>query len=133
MTAATWSAVGKVSLDDCDWLTWSFGWTGDLPPLVPASASFARPAITSFAFMLDWVPDPVCQITSGNWSSWSPLATSAAARSMASASSPSSPCARFTRAAACFTTASARTMPTGIRSCEPKGKFSIDRCVCAPQ
>jgi hypothetical protein len=27
------------------------------------------PAITSLAFMFDWVPLPVCQIASGNWSS----------------------------------------------------------------
>ena len=31
--------------------------------------------MTSFAFMLDCVPDPVCQMTSGNWLSRSPRAT----------------------------------------------------------
>ena len=30
--AATCIAVGKLSLDDWPWLTWSLGWTGDLPP-----------------------------------------------------------------------------------------------------
>ena len=45
----------------------------------------ARPAITSLAFMLDWVPEPVCQMTSGNWSSCMPLATSPAACWIASA------------------------------------------------
>ena len=33
----------------------------------------------------------------------------------------------FTRAAACFTIASAWTMPRGIRSCGPNGKFAIER------
>ena len=33
---------------------------------VPVRISLARPAITSLAFMLDWVPEPVCQMTSGN-------------------------------------------------------------------
>ena len=31
----------------------------------PPSISIARLAITSLAFMLDWVPEPVCQTTSG--------------------------------------------------------------------
>ena len=35
--------------------------------------------------MFDWVPEPVCQMTSGNWSSWSPFATSPAACWIASA------------------------------------------------
>src|SRR3546814_19125293 len=63
---ATCSAVGKLSFDDWPMLTWSLGWTGDLPPRVPASFSFAIPAITSFAFMFDWVPLPVCQIAGGD-------------------------------------------------------------------
>ena len=29
-------AVGKVSFDDCDMLTWSLGWTGALDPISPA-------------------------------------------------------------------------------------------------
>ena len=29
-------AVGKVSFDDCDMLTWSFGWIGSLEPIDPA-------------------------------------------------------------------------------------------------
>ena len=67
--AATCIAVGKLSLDDWPLLTWSLGWTGALPPRLPVRISLARPAITSLAFMLDWVPEPVCQMTSGNWSS----------------------------------------------------------------
>ena len=109
--AATCIAVGKLSLDDWPWLTWSLGWTGDLPPRLPVRISLARPAITSLAFMLDWVPEPVCQMTSGNWSSCSPAATSPAACWIASASSASSPPSRaLTRAAACLTKPSAWTI-----------------------
>ena len=77
--AAMCIAVGKLSLDDWLLLTWSLGWTGSLPPRLPVRISLARPAITSLAFMFDWVPDPVCQMTSGNWLSRSPRATSPAA------------------------------------------------------
>ncbi len=58
-------AVGKVSLEDCERLTWSLGCTGDFEPSSPPSISIARLAITSLAFMLVWVPEPVCQTTSG--------------------------------------------------------------------
>ena len=51
--AASWMADGNTSLDDCDALTWSLGWTGS------PSFSVARVAITSLAFMFDEVPDPV--------------------------------------------------------------------------
>src|SRR3712207_8774627 len=44
--AATWMADGKTSLDDCEALTWSFGWTE-----VPV-ASVASVAMTSLVFML---------------------------------------------------------------------------------
>ncbi len=54
-----------------------------MPPRLPASISLARLAITSLAFMLVWVPEPVCQTTSGNSSSSLPAATSAAAAAMA--------------------------------------------------
>jgi hypothetical protein len=102
--AAMCIAVGKLSFDDWPLLTWSLGWTGSLPPRLPVRISLARPAITSLAFMFDWVPDPVCQMTSGNWPSRSPRATSPAACWIASAISASSPPSRaFTRAAACFT------------------------------
>ena len=36
--------------------------------------------MTSLTFMLVWVPDPVCQTTSGKWSSSPPEATSAGRR-----------------------------------------------------
>jgi hypothetical protein len=51
--AARCTAVGKVSLLDCEAFTSSFGCTGR-PSRRPA-----RWAITSLAFMLDDVPDPV--------------------------------------------------------------------------
>ena len=64
-TAATCMAVGKTSLDDWPMLTWSLGWTLRPMPRSPPSSSLARLAITSFTFMLVWVPLPVCQTTSG--------------------------------------------------------------------
>src|SRR3546814_3568539 len=82
--------VGKLSFDDWPMFTWSLGWTGCLPPLVPERISLARPAITSLAFMLVWVPEPVCQTTSGKWSISLPSATSCAAWQIASASLASS-------------------------------------------
>ncbi len=61
-------AAGKESFDDCDMLTWSFGCTGALLPSgVPASWQL-RFEITSFTFMLNWVPLPVIQTCSGNMS-----------------------------------------------------------------
>ena len=61
-------------------LTWSFGCTGFFEPISPPSISIARFEITSLAFMFDWVPEPVCQTTSGKWSSSLPAATSAGRR-----------------------------------------------------
>ena len=63
-TTARWMADGNTSLDDCDALTWSFGWTGE------PSRSVASEAITSFMFMFDDVPEPVWNTSIGNWSSW---------------------------------------------------------------
>ena len=87
-------AVGKVSLLDWPRLTWSLGCTGDFEPISPPAISMARFAMTSLAFMFDCVPEPVCQTTSGKWSSRSPAITSSAARctsrEISSSSSPSS-------------------------------------------
>src|SRR4051812_49210491 len=83
--AATCIAVGNASFEDWPRLTWSFGWTSDFSPSLPPSAWLARFAITSLAFMLDCVPDPVCQTTSGNSPSCRPATTSAAAPATASA------------------------------------------------
>ncbi len=54
-------AVGKVSLDDCPMFTSSFGCTGDLLPITPPRSWMDRFESTSFTFMFDWVPEPVCQ------------------------------------------------------------------------
>ena len=89
-TTATCTAVGKVSLLDWLRLTWSFGCTGDLLPELTPRISIARLAMTSLAFMLLCVPDPVWNTTSGKWSSSSPRATSSAACTTARATSASS-------------------------------------------
>ena len=61
-------AEGNESLEDCDMLTWSLGWTGVLLPSgVPASWQ-QRLEITSFTFMLNCVPLPVIQTCRGNMS-----------------------------------------------------------------
>ena len=126
-------APGNTSFEDCDMLTWSLGWTGFLEPRSPPSISMARFEMTSLAFMLDWVPEPVCQTTSGKWSSRSPSMTSWAAARMASARSLSSlPRASFTVAEACLTMPRARMMERGMRS-SPILKFWSERWVCAPQ
>ena len=83
--AAMCIAVGKVSFDDWLILTWSFGWTGFFDPSSPPSISIARLEITSLAFMLVCVPEPVCQTTSGKLSSSLPSITSCAAAAIASA------------------------------------------------
>ncbi len=133
IATATCIAVGNVSFDDWLMLTWSFGWTGFLEPISPPSISMARFEITSLAFMFDWVPDPVCQTTSGKWSSHRPSTTSAAALTIAPPSSGSRrPCSMLVSAAACLIAPSARTMATGCFS-HPIGKFMIERWVCAPQ
>ncbi len=51
--AAMCIAVGKVSLDDWARLTWSFGCTGVLEPMMPPAISIPRFAITSFVFIFD--------------------------------------------------------------------------------
>ena len=58
--AATWIEVGNVSLLDWLALTWSLGWTSR------PSARVARVAITSLAFMLLDVPEPVWKTSIGN-------------------------------------------------------------------
>ena len=58
-------AVGKVSLLLCPMFTSSLGATGCWLPSVPPSNWMARLDSTSLTFMLDWVPDPVCQTYSG--------------------------------------------------------------------
>ena len=89
--------------------------------------------MTSLAFMFDWVPEPVCQTTSGNSSSYLPCTTSAAAAAIASAiRGSSSPRSLLTSAAACLTSPSARISGAGMRS-PPMRKFCSERWVWAPQ
>ena len=83
--------------------------------------------------MLDWVPEPVCHTTSGNWSSRRPSSTSSQAAAIASrCSAVMAPSSALACAAAFLRTANARTMPRGMVSV-PIGKFSWLRWVCAPQ
>ena len=78
-TAAMCIAVGKVSFEDWDMLMSSFGWQSFSTPAM----ALARFAMTSLVFMLDWVPEPVCQTTSGKLSFSSPAMTSSQAFVMA--------------------------------------------------
>ena len=78
ITAAMCMAVGKVSLEDWDMFTWSLGCSSFSPAI-----SLPRLAMTSLAFMLDWVPEPVCHTTSGKWSLSLPAMTSSQAAEMA--------------------------------------------------
>ena len=58
--AATWMAVGKTSLVLWPRLTWSLAWIGFSGlKRSPPESSIARLAITSLAFMLLEVPEPV--------------------------------------------------------------------------
>src|SRR3982751_3484985 len=75
VAAATWMAVGKVSLEDWPRLTWSVGWA---PPCLMYCGSLEWPmglwaltavrfAITSLTFMLVEVPLPVWKVSMGKW------------------------------------------------------------------
>ncbi len=83
--AAIRIADGITSLLDWQRFTWSFGWTGELPPRGWPSSSFARLASTSLTFMFVEVPEPVWKTSRTNWSSNFPSSTSRAAREIASA------------------------------------------------
>jgi hypothetical protein len=125
-------AVGNTSLDDWLRFTSSFGCTSRPSPRAPPSNSLARLASTSFRFMFVWVPDPVCQTTSGNSALCRPAITSSAAATMVCAVRVSSPASGwFTTAQARLTCASARINSTGM--CSPEmAKCASERWVCAP-
>ena len=76
-TAATWIALGNVSLEDWLALTTSFGWHS-------SPARTVSDEITSLTFMLVLVPEPVWNTSIGNWSSCCPSTISAAAATIAS-------------------------------------------------
>ena len=122
------SPSDSMSFDDWLMLTWSLGWTGFFEPSSPPSISIARLAITSLAFMLDCVPEPVCQTTSGKWSSSLPSITSCAARDdrarRPAGRAGRGPCSL--RPAARLMMPSARTIGIGM-PCPPIRKFSSER------
>ena len=122
-SAAQCTADGNTSFEDCPMLTWSLACTSS-----PASV-----AITSFAFMLELVPEPVWKTSIGNWSSNSPAATRSAAAAIRSASSASSsPRSAFTRAAAALMRPSQWATGSGIGSPDT-GKLSTALSVSPPQ
>ena len=127
---ARWMAVGNTSLDDCEALTWSLGWTAPFSP----SFSLASVARTSLMFMFDDVPEPVWKTSIGNSTSHSPSATSSAAAAMASAivwsTSGTSSSPAFTLAASPLIMASARMRRRSMVRPEI-GKFSTARLVWA--
>ena len=77
-SAARWMAVGITSLDDWQMFTWSLGWTSR-EPRSPPRISVARFAMTSLAFVLVDVPEPVWKMSMTKWLSSPPSATSCAA------------------------------------------------------
>ncbi|MNS91570.1 hypothetical protein D3C86_1979030 [compost metagenome] len=90
-------------------------------------------AITSFAFMLVCVPEPVCQTVSGKCASNAPLRTSAAAATMADAISASSaPHCWLATAAAILCRPKAWIRQSGKRSL-PMPNTASARWVWAPQ
>ena len=95
----------------------------------------ARLEITSFAFMLLWVPEPVWKTTRGKWSSSLPAITSSAACTIRSATScGNSPSSALACAAPFFRMPSARM--TGLphtKVSRPMGKLWMERSVWAPQ
>ena len=131
-TAEMCIAVGNVSFEDWLMLMSSFGWQSFLPAI-----SLARFAMTSLAFMLDWVPEPVCQTTRGKWSISFPSATSRAALPITASFSSvifSGFKAWLARAAASFRIPNARTISSGMVSMPtPILKFSWLRSVWAAQ
>ena len=120
-------ALGITSLLLCPMLTWSLGCT------LRASFCVAKVAITSLAFMLVLVPEPVWKMSNGKCASWSPRATSSAASWIAEAMSASrSPRSWLTAAAAPLINPNARKNVRG-KGKPLMGKFSTALCVWAPQ
>ena len=93
----------------------------------------ARLAMTSLAFMLVWVPLPVCHTRRGKWSSSPPAVTSAAAWEISSASFGSSrPSSALVSAEASLRIPMARIIDRGMTS-SPMEKCTSERAVWAPQ
>ena len=120
-----WIALGNTSLLDCEAFTWSLGCT------VSPSSWPASEAITSLAFMLLEVPEPVWNTSIGNSPSCSPAATASAACAIAAArSSVITPRLALACAAAPLIRPSAAISAGSIGTPEI-GKFSTARWVCA--
>lgn len=123
--AAMWMEDGKTSLEDCEALTWSLGWTSR------PRRSVARVATTSLVFMFEEVPEPVWKTSTGKCASQRPSATSSAASWTARAMSGSRTfSSALTLAAAALMRARA-SMWARSRRCPETGKFSTARCVWA--
>ncbi len=127
-------AVGNVSFEDWDILTSSFGANVFSPsPTILPSIWWALLEITSFIFMFVWVPEPVCQITKGNWLSWSPLIISSQTLLISSFFDlVKTPKSKFVKAAAFFRIAKAWIISIGIEPGLPILKLFIDRWVWGP-
>ena len=65
---AIWIAAGKTSFVDWEQLTWSLVCIGLWLPYGLFKRFEAILQITSLTFILVWVPLPVCQTFTGNWS-----------------------------------------------------------------
>ena len=127
-------AVGKVSFDDWDLFTSSFGWIFfDLSVKLPPIFTWHLFAITSLTFIFDCVPDPVCQTDRGKWSISLPSNISPQTEVIIFIFSLlKTPSSWFVSAAAILRTAKASIISQGIFS-KPISKFSKDLWVCAPQ
>src|SRR5690606_31298443 len=127
--------VGNVSLEDCDLLTSSFAFKiGSPSPILLPANTCARLAITSLTFMLDCVPEPVCQITNGNWSSNLPANISSQTAAMESRfSTGNTPKSQLAYAAAFLRYAKASMISFGMDAAGPILKLLRERSVCAPQ
>lgn len=123
--------VGKTSFDDCDAFTWSLGcilvWV-----LFWGSFWFARFAITSFMFMLEDVPEPVWNMSTGN-SFWCfPEIISSVASMIAFVMWGGTMFSSVFVMAAAFFILANDCMCVGVSVFPLMGKFSVALWVCAP-
>ena len=126
-------AVGKTSLVDCDLFTWSLGCTGVLDPFFPFKSSIALFEITSFTFILVWVPDPVCHTFRGKLSSSFPIITSWEALIIAFAIFALMSLSFLWTIAADFFIIAIDLINIGLTFTSPISKYFFDLSVEAPQ
>lgn len=121
-----WMVEGMMSLLLCPQFTWSFGLT--LPP----RRRLARVATTSLAFMLELVPEPVWNTSTGKCCMKSSCSSCRQVSAIASPIGASSCCREtFARAAAALASNRARTKAWGMRW-PLTGKLFTARWVWAP-